>query len=70
MECRRRRFPFVRAEVILHKEKIKQLISGRGIGFVEGDRGELFFQHPDINGVPSEELRERQMLKFEIGQDR
>ena len=37
---------------------------------VEGDRGELFFHHSEVNGVPFEQLREGQMVEYEIGQGR
>ena len=50
--------------------KIKKLISDRGFGFIEGDRGELFFHHSEVNGVTFEELSEGQMVEYEIGQGR
>lgn len=50
--------------------KIKKLISDRGFGFVEGDRGELFFHHSEVQGSAFEELREGQMVQYEVGQGR
>ncbi len=50
--------------------KIKKLVSDRGFGFIEGDRGELFFHHSEVNGVTFEELSEGQMVEYEIGQGR
>ncbi len=47
---------------------IKKLVSDRGFGFIEGERGELFFHHSDVQGVAFEELREGQTVEFEIGQ--
>jgi CspA family cold shock protein len=50
--------------------KIKKLISDRGFGFIEGERGELFFHHSDVQGVSFDDLREGQLVQFEIGQGR
>lgn len=48
--------------------KIKRLVSDRGFGFVEADRGDLFFHHSELQGVSIEELREGQVLEYEVGQ--
>jgi len=48
--------------------KIKRLVVDRGFGFVEGERGDLFFHHSEIQGVRIEELREGQELEYEVGQ--
>ncbi len=50
--------------------KIKKLVSDRGFGFIEGDRGELFFHFSEVSGVAFEELREGQMVEYEVGQGR
>ena len=50
--------------------KIKKLVSDRGFGFVEGDQGELFFHHSEVQGVAFEELNEGQTVEFEVGQGR
>jgi CspA family cold shock protein len=50
--------------------KIKKLVSDRGFGFIEGDRGELFFHHSEVKGVTFEELHEGQMVQYEVGQGR
>ncbi|HLJ10614.1 MAG TPA: cold shock domain-containing protein [Planctomycetaceae bacterium] len=50
--------------------KIKRLISDRGFGFVEGERDDLFFHHSEVQGVAFEELREGQMVEYNIGQGR
>ena len=47
--------------------KIKRLVSDRGFGFVEGDRDDMFFHHSDVTGVRFEDLREGQMLQYEVG---
>ena len=48
--------------------KINKLVSDRGFGFVEGERGELFFHHSELQGVTFEELQEGQSLEYEVGQ--
>lgn len=50
--------------------KIKKLVSDRGFGFIEGDRGDLFFHHSEVQGAAFEELREGQMVDYEIGEGR
>ena len=48
--------------------KIKRLVSDRGFGFIEADRDDLFFHHSELQGVTIEELREGQVVEYEIGQ--
>ncbi len=50
--------------------KIKKLISDRGFGFIEGERGELFFHHSEVQGARIEELREGQLVEYVIGEGR
>ena len=50
--------------------KIKKLVSDRGFGFVEGERGELFFHHSEVTDAEFEQLHEGQMVEYEIGQGR
>ena len=50
--------------------KIKKLVSDRGFGFVEGERGELFFHHSEVQGTTFDELQEGQILEYEIGEGR
>ena len=50
--------------------KILKLVADRGFGFIEGDRGELFFHHSEVTGMTFEELSEGQMVEYEIGQGR
>lgn len=47
---------------------IKKLVADRGFGFIEGDKGEVFFHHSEVQGVAFEELREGQAVEFEVGQ--
>jgi CspA family cold shock protein len=48
--------------------KIKKIIADKGFGFIEGDRGDLFFHHSELQGVAIEELREGQEVEYQIGQ--
>lgn len=50
--------------------KIKKLVSDRGFGFVEGETGDLFFHHSEVQEVAFEELREGQEVEYEVGQGR
>jgi CspA family cold shock protein len=50
--------------------KIKKLVSDRGFGFVEAERGDLFFHVSALQGVTFEELQEGQMVEYEIGEGR
>ena len=50
--------------------KIKKLVSDRGFGFIEGEKGDLFFHHSEVNGVTFEELQEGQLVDYEIGEGR
>lgn len=46
---------------------IKKLIANKGFGFIEGERGELFFHHSAIEGTTIEALREGQAVTYEEG---
>ena len=48
--------------------KIKRLVSDRGFGFIEDERGnDLFFHHSAVQGATVEELREGQVVEYEAG---
>ena len=48
--------------------RIKKLMSDKGFGFIEGERGEdLFFHHSAVQGVIFEQLGEGQVVEFEVG---
>ena len=47
---------------------IKKVIANKGFGFIEGDRGELFFHHSALQGVKIEALHEGQQVEYEEGQ--
>jgi cold shock protein len=48
--------------------KVKKLVSERGFGFIEGERGDLFFHHSEVQGISFEELREGQAVEYTVGQ--
>jgi CspA family cold shock protein len=48
--------------------KIKKIVSEKGFGFIEGERGDLFFHHSELQGTSIEQLREGQEVQYEIGQ--
>jgi len=59
---------FMRWRAEMPQGKIKRLVSDRGFGFIEGDRGDdLFFHHSSLVGVTIEELREGQELEYSVG---
>ena len=48
--------------------KVKKVLSEKGFGFIAGERDDIFFHHSELQGVSIEELREGQMVQYEIGQ--
>jgi len=46
---------------------IKKLISDKGFGFIEGERGELFFHHSSVQGTTFEALSEGQRVEYTEG---
>lgn len=50
--------------------RIKKLVSDRGFGFIEGEDGELFFHHSEVQGLTIEELNEGQTVEYEVGEGR
>lgn len=47
--------------------KIKKLVTDKGFGFIEGERDDMFFHVSAVEGVTFEELREGQMVDYEVG---
>ena len=48
--------------------KVKRLVSERGFGFIEGERGDdLFFHHSALEGMTIEDLREGQVVEYQVG---
>ena len=49
--------------------KVKKLVSDKGFGFIEAERGDdLFFHHSAVDGTTIEELSEGQLVEYEIGE--
>ena len=46
---------------------IKKL-TDKGFGFIQGERGELFFHHSSVQGASFETLREGQTVEYTEGQ--
>jgi CspA family cold shock protein len=46
---------------------IKKVIADRGFGFIQGERGELFFHHSAVEGTTIEALRVGQGVTYEEG---
>ena len=47
--------------------KIKKLVADKGFGFIEGERGDLFFHHSAVEGTSIEALRVGQAVTYEEG---
>ena len=45
---------------------IKKL-TDKGFGFIEGERGDIFFHHSSVEGASYESLREGQLVEYEEG---
>jgi CspA family cold shock protein len=46
---------------------IKKLIAGKGFGFIEGERGDLFFHQSSVEGASIESLRVGQAVTYQEG---
>jgi len=46
---------------------IKKLVTDRGFGFIESERGDLFFHATELRDAVFEELRVGQMMDYELG---
>ena len=47
---------------------IKKLIVDKGFGFIEGERGDLFFHHSSVEGTSIEVLQIGQAVTYDEGQ--
>jgi len=52
---------------VMPQGTIKKLVADRGFGFIQGERGELFFHHSALDGITIEELNEGQQVEYEEG---
>ncbi len=46
---------------------IKKL-TDKGFGFIEGERGDIFFHHSSVEGTTYEALHEGQVVEYQEGQ--
>ena len=46
---------------------VKKLLADKGFGFIEGERGDIFFHHSALEGVAIEELNIGQQVEYEEG---
>ena len=44
---------------------IKKVIADKGFGFIEGEKGDLFFHHSEVQGATIEQLQIGQLVEFE-----
>ncbi len=47
--------------------KIKKLITDKGFGFIEGEKGDIFFHHSALVDISIEDLKEGQRVEYEEG---
>ena len=46
---------------------IKKVVADKGYGFIEGERGDVFFHHSALEGVTIEALSVGQKVEYEEG---
>ncbi|MHB8902266.1 MAG: cold-shock protein [Thermoguttaceae bacterium] len=46
---------------------IKKVLTDKGFGFIEGDRGDIFFHHSAVEGVTIEALQIGQAVTYDEG---
>lgn len=46
---------------------IKKLTQ-KGFGFIDGEQGDLFFHHSEVQGTTFENLHEGQKVEYKVGQ--
>ena len=47
---------------------IRKLVVDKGFGFIQGERGDLFFHHSALQDIAIESLREGQTVEYTEGQ--
>lgn len=52
----------------LPQGKVKNVLSEKGFGFITGEHDDIFFHRSELQGVSIEQLREGQIVQYEIGQ--
>ena len=46
---------------------VKKLLADKGFGFIEGERGDIFFHHSALEGTTIEALSVGQAVEYEEG---
>ncbi len=46
---------------------VKKLVADKGFGFIEGERGDVFFHHSAVEGTSIEALTVGQQVEYEEG---
>ena len=46
---------------------VKKVIAEKGFGFIEGERGDIFFHFSALIGTTIEELQVGQRVEYEVG---
>ncbi len=46
---------------------VKKLLADKGFGFIEGERGDIFFHHSSLEGTTIEALSVGQKVEYEEG---
>ena len=46
---------------------VKKLLADKGFGFIEGERGDIFFHHSALEGATIESLSVGQQVEYEEG---
>ena len=47
--------------------KIKKIVSDRGFGFIDSDRGDLFFHHTEVKEGTFDHLQVGDSVEFNVG---
>lgn len=47
---------------------IKKLVMDKGFGFIQGERGDVFFHHSALQGITIEAMHEGQTVEYTEGQ--
>ncbi len=47
--------------------KIKKIVMDKGFGFIDGERGDIFFHQSALVGVAIEALREGELVVYDVG---
>ena len=46
---------------------VKKVVADKGFGFIEGERGDVFFHHSAVEGASIENLSVGQQVEYEEG---